>query len=69
MNRKSKKYSQKTVGILYDSLHVVVSMWVCVWGAYANVGYSCVLMCICMGLSEVTNAARCLTRCKFVCVS
>ena len=36
---------------------------------YACVGYSCVLMCLCMGLSEVTNAARCLTGCKFIGVS
>ena len=40
--QKSKKYSKKTVRILYDSLRVVVSMWVC---AYVCVGYSCVLMC------------------------
>ena len=33
MNWKSKKYSQKTIGILYDSLRVVVSVWVCV-GVY-----------------------------------
>ena len=25
--------------------------------AYAYVGYSCVLMCICMGLSKVTNSS------------
>ena len=52
MNRKSKKYSKKTVGILYDSLRVVVSVWVCecVWVcAYAD--YSCVLMCVCISLS------------------
>ena len=65
MNRKSKKYSQKTVGILYDSLRVVVSVCVCVCVcvcAYACVGYSCVLMCVCIGLSEVTNAARCFSQ-------
>ena len=30
MNWKSKKYSQNTIGILYDSLRVVVSVWVSV---------------------------------------
>ena len=30
MNRKSKKYSQKTVGILYESLSVIVNVWECV---------------------------------------
>ena len=29
MNQKPKKYSQKTVEILYDSLPVVVIVWVC----------------------------------------
>ena len=51
MNRKSKKYSQKTVGILLESLCVVVSVYV--GGAYACVGYSCVLMCVCMGLNTL----------------
>ena len=37
--------------------------------AYACMGYSCVLMCVCMSLSEFTNAARCITRCEFVIVS
>ena len=45
-----------------------MSVWVCVL-AYAGVGYSCVIMCVCVGLNEVTKAARCLTGCKFVCVS
>ena len=72
MNRKSKKYSQETVGILYDSLRVVVSVWV--WAyvgvcAYECVGYGCLLMCVCMSLSEATNAARCITGSKFVDVS
>ena len=58
MNRKSKKYSQKTVGILYDFLRVVVSVLVCEC-AYACVGYNCVLMSLNMG--EVTNAARCFS--------
>ena len=30
MNRKLKKYSQETVGILYDYLRVVASVCVCV---------------------------------------
>ena len=30
--------------------------------AYACVGYSCVLMCICVGVSEGSNAARCFNR-------
>ena len=30
MNRKSKIYSQETVGILLGSLRVIVSVWVCV---------------------------------------
>ena len=30
-------------------------MWVC---AHTCVGYSCVLMCVYMGVSEGTNAAR-----------
>ena len=53
MNRKSKKYRQKTVGILLESLRVVVSVGVCerVWVCtYACVDYSCVSMCVCMGL-------------------
>ena len=57
-----KKYSHQTVGILCEYLCVVVSVWVyeCVGVcAYACVGYSCILMCVCMGLSEDTNAARC----------
>ena len=29
MIQKLKKYSKKTVGILYDSLRVVVRLWVC----------------------------------------
>ena len=29
INLKSKKYNQKTVEVLYDSLRVVVSVWVC----------------------------------------
>ena len=65
MNRKLKKYSKKTVGILLESLCEIVSVWVCecVWVyAYACVGFSCVLICVCMGLSEVTKAARCFNR-------
>ena len=56
-NRKNT--IKKTVGILFDSLCVVVSVWVCVGlvcvCVRAYVGYNCVLMCICMGWSEVTN--------------
>ena len=41
MNRKSKKYTKKKVGILYDSLRLVAGVW-----AYERVdvcvGYSCV---------------------------
>ena len=44
MNQKSKKYSQKTVGILLESLRVIVSMCECV-----RVGYSCTLLCVCVG--------------------
>ena len=38
--------------------------WVC---AYVCVGYSCVLMCVWVGVSEGTNVV--LTRYKFVGVS
>ena len=41
------------------SLLVYESVWVC---AYACVGYSCVLMCICVGVSECINAAPCINR-------
>ena len=65
MNLKSKNYSKKTVGILSESLRAVVCVWVCecvwVW-ASACVGYSCVSMCVCMGLSEGTNVARYFNR-------
>ena len=49
MNRKSKKYNQETVWILYDSLRMVVSVWVwlCVWVC----AYECVL-CINVCLYE-----------------
>ena len=63
MNRKSKKYSQKPLGFcrnLYMWLQVCkyVSVCGCVY-AYACVGYSCVLLCVCVGVSEGTKAARC----------
>ena len=42
---------------------VSVRVCECVWmSAYACVGYSCVLMYLCMGLSEVTNAAFVFSR-------
>ena len=48
MNRKWKKYSQKTVGTLSESLRVIVSVWVCVG--------------VCVGESEGTNTARWFNR-------
>ena len=57
-NRKNtKKYSQITVGIPYECLRVVVSVWMCV-GVYACMCYSYVLMCLFMTLSQATNTAR-----------
>ena len=63
MNWNQKNTVKKSLGfctILY------VWLWVCV---LAYVGYSCILMCICMGLSEDTNTAHCLIGCRFVGVS
>ena len=51
MNRKSKKYSKKTVGILSESLCVIVSVWecVCVCVCMYVGGYSCVFLYVCVG--------------------
>ena len=38
-------------------------------GVYVPMGYSCVLMCVCMSLSQFANAAHCISRCEFVGVS
>ena len=43
--------------ILY--VWLCMGVWVC---GHTCVGYSCVLMCFCMGLSEVTNSARYFSR-------
>ena len=65
MNRKSKKYSQKTVGILSESFRVIVSVWVCgsvrvfVW---VIVAYYCVYVWVAYCVSEGTNAAHCFNR-------
>ena len=59
MNRKSKKYTKKTAGILKESLPVNVSECVCVCVCVcvcACMGYSCVLLCVYVGVSEGTNA-------------
>ena len=74
MNRKSKKILKKnrldfvwffTCGCKCVCVCVCVCVCMCVCVcvcAYVSVGYSCELMCLCMGLSEVTNAARCFSR-------
>ena len=54
MNRKSKKYRQKTVGILYDSLRVIVSMWVCAG----------VCVCLCHVFVAASHQTRLDTRSK-----
>ena len=37
--------------------------------AYACKGYSCVLICVCMRLSQFANAVGCISRSEFVGVS
>ena len=40
-----------------------VSVWVYVWmGVYTCVGYRCVIMSVCVSVSEGTNAVRCFNR-------
>ena len=39
MNQKSKKYSQKNVGILKEYLRVIVSVWACVGVCVYLCGY------------------------------
>ena len=41
------------------NLYVWLSVYKCVC-PYACVGYSFILMCVCMGVIECTNAARCI---------
>ena len=48
--------------VLYDFLSVCVC-------AYAYMGYSCVLICVCMRLGQFANAVRCISRCESVGVS
>ena len=52
--------------VSYDFLRVVVSVLVC---AYACRGYSCILMHVCISLSQFINAVRCISGGEFVGVS
>ena len=62
----TKNTVKKTVGILYESSRVIVSVWVC---TDASLGYSCVLLCVCIDVSEVQTQHVVLSAYKYVAVS
>ena len=71
---ENQKISQKPLRFFKEYLRVVVSVFVCA-GVRVFVcvsvcmGCSCVLMRVCVSLSEFTNSARFISGCEFVGVS